>query len=544
MKRIVKSIISVMLAISIVLSTNLYEGNAQEKSTQISKGEYIIINSKQNKLGYFKDGVFIKEFSVATGKPSTPTPQGKFKIVNKIKNRPYYSGGIPGGSPNNPLGDRWLGLHVGSTYGTTYAIHGNNNVSSIGKHVSGGCIRMHNSEIRWLFDQISVGAYSIIDYSDKSFIQIAAKYGVKLKNSNTESQNIKNLKIAYNEFYNYNGMNLLNPNSIITKSSDADNILNSSNKYINIYNKLTASEKDNGDVKQIHYNYNKILSIMEATQAILKFYEHVSSNSNNLIYNSEWASMLNNNEDNNLGTKYRALKEYSEMLSYDETKDNSDRIAYLDNLYCDSVKFLNVSQYLGDNDIKNAIVESNNIKDYNLGNIARAVTNSTKDYIDHWCETDINEAMNLGWVDNVKHFRPDDDITRAEFIKVVNRVFNFEDKAEISFIDINESDWFYDEVSIAVNRGYIDGYEDNTFRPNEKIKREEVAKIVTTIMNNYDKDIDKIYSYNDNYMISDWAKTFVEGAIEANYMGVNETEFRPQDNITRAESITTLKRVR
>ena len=41
-----------------------------------------LINSKQNKLGYFKDGVFIKEFSVATGKPSTPTPQGKFKIVN------------------------------------------------------------------------------------------------------------------------------------------------------------------------------------------------------------------------------------------------------------------------------------------------------------------------------------------------------------------------------------------------------------------------------------------------------------------------------
>lgn len=544
MKRIVKMLVSIVLAISIVLTTNLYQSNAQEKNTRVSKGEYIIINSKKNKLGYFKDGVFIKEFSVATGKSSTPTPQGKFKIVNKIKNRPYYSGGIPGGSPKNPLGDRWLGLHVGATYGTTYAIHGNNNASSIGKHVSGGCIRMHNNEIRWLFDQISVGAYSIIDYSDKNFIQIAAKYGVKLENSNMESQNIKNLKIAYNEFSNYNGMNLLNRDSIITKSSDADNVLNSSNKYINIYNKLTASEKDNGEVKQIHYNYNKILSIMEATQAILKFYEHVSLNSNNLIYNSEWASMLNNNEDNNLGTKYRALKEYSEMLSYDETKDNSERIAYLDSLYCDSVKFLNVSQYLGNNDIKNAIVESNNINDYNLGNIARAVTNGTKDYINHWCEADINDAMNLGWVDNVKHFRPDDSITRAEFIKVVNRVFNFKDKAEISFIDINESDWFYDEVSIGVNSGYIDGYDDNTFRPNEKIKREEVAKIVTTIMNNYDEDIDKIYSYNDNHMISDWAKSFVEGAIEANYMGVNAIDFRPQDNITRAESITTLKRVR
>ena len=73
-----------------------------------------------------------------------------------------------------------MGLHVGATYGTTYAIHGNNNASSIGKHVSGGCIRMHNSEIRWLFDQINVGAYAIINNSDKTFVQIAAKYGIKV----------------------------------------------------------------------------------------------------------------------------------------------------------------------------------------------------------------------------------------------------------------------------------------------------------------------------------------------------------------------------
>ena len=225
MKRIVNSIISVILAISMVLSTDLINANAQERSTKLSKGQYLIINSKKNKLGYFKDGVLVKEFSVATGKSSTPTPQGKFKIVNKIKNRPYYSGGIPGGSPKNPLGDRWLGLHVGATYGTTYAIHGNNNASSIGKHVSGGCIRMHNSEIRWLFDQINVGAYAIIDNSDKTFVQIAAKYGINLGSQSDESQNIKNLKNAYKKFSSYNGIDLLNKNSIITNISDAENIL-------------------------------------------------------------------------------------------------------------------------------------------------------------------------------------------------------------------------------------------------------------------------------------------------------------------------------
>ena len=75
MKRIVNSIISVILAISMVLCTNLINVNAQERSTQLSKGQYLIINSKINKLGYFKDGVLVKEFSVATGKSSTPTPQ-------------------------------------------------------------------------------------------------------------------------------------------------------------------------------------------------------------------------------------------------------------------------------------------------------------------------------------------------------------------------------------------------------------------------------------------------------------------------------------
>ena len=542
MKRIVNSIISVILAISMVFCTNLINVNAQDKSTQLSKGQYLVINSKKNKLGYFKDGVLVKEFSVATGKSSTPTPQGKFKIVNKIKNRPYYSGGIPGGSPNNPLGDRWLGLHVGATYGTTYAIHGNNNASSIGKHVSGGCIRMHNSEIRWLFDQINVGAYAIIDNSDKTFVQIAAKYGIKL--AGVESQNIKNLKRAYNEFINYNGMDLLSKNSIIKKSSDADNILNSKYKYVDAYNKLTSNEKNISEVKTINYNYSKVLSIMESTQAILKFYEHVSLNANNLIYNSEWADILNNGNDDTLGTRYRALKEYSEMLSYDETKDNSSRVAYLDELYWDSVRFLNVSQYLGNKQVKKAKIEADNIKDYNLANIAKSVINAQKDILGHWAENQIEEAMELGWVDTSNSFRPDDSITRAEFVKIVNRVFNFTEATDINFSDVNVNDWFYNEISIAVNSGYIDGYEDNTFKPNDKISRQEVAKIITTIKNNYDENIDKIYSYKDYQRVSKWAISFVEGAIEAGYMGVGEIEFRPQDNITRAESVVTLKRVK
>ena len=61
MKRIVNSIISVILAISMVLCTNLINVNAQERSTQLSKGQYLIINSKKNKLGYFLKSFLLQQ---------------------------------------------------------------------------------------------------------------------------------------------------------------------------------------------------------------------------------------------------------------------------------------------------------------------------------------------------------------------------------------------------------------------------------------------------------------------------------------------------
>lgn len=543
MKRIVNSIISVILAISMILCTNLINVNAQERSTQLSKGQYLIINSKKNKLGYFKDGVLVKEFSVATGKSSTPTPQGKFKIVNKIKNRPYYSGGIPGGSPKNPLGDRWLGLHVGVTYGTTYAIHGNNNASSIGKHVSGGCIRMHNSEIRWLFDQINVGAYAIIDYSDKTFVQIAAKYGINLGSQSSESQNIKNLKNAYKKFSSYNGIDLLNKNSIITNISDAENILASKYNYINAYNKLNSSEKNNTEVKEINTNFNRIIELVEFAQASIRFYNNITINADYIAQDIDWTIRLNTHDSDELGTRGKALKEYNDIVVF-ENKDNSPRIKYLDKIYTESVLFLNVIEYIYNGDINNAKSTANLITDSRLNSVANIEIKKQSDIIDHWAESNIKQAMEDGWIDTTNTFRPNDSITRAEFIKIVNRKFNFIEIEDITFTDVDKSAWYYQEVQKAVKAGYIKGYGDNTFKPNDKITREEVAVIITSIMNNKQENLEKIFWYKDYDMISSWATSSLEGAVENEYMGVLETYLRPKDNITRAESVVTLQRVK
>jgi len=142
--------------------------------------DLLIVNKRTNELAFFRDGELVRTFSVATGKTDELTPEGTFKIVNKIKNRPYYKEKIPGGDPRNPLGDRWLGLKVGSTNGTTYAIHGNNNEDSIGKYVSAGCIRMHNDEIHWLFDEINKETSVIITNSSRTFEVLAANHGYPL----------------------------------------------------------------------------------------------------------------------------------------------------------------------------------------------------------------------------------------------------------------------------------------------------------------------------------------------------------------------------
>ncbi|WP_060862301.1 L,D-transpeptidase family protein [Paenibacillus riograndensis] len=160
-----------------LLFTFCFTGAAAASS---SASDLIIVNKKTNTLGYFSSGKLVRTFPVATGKSKSLTPEGSFKIVVKIKNRPYYKEHIPGGDPSNPLGDRWLGLEVNGTKGTTYAIHGNNNESSIGKYVSAGCIRMHNDDIHWLYPQIAKNTTVVITSSTLSLESIAVKSGYSI----------------------------------------------------------------------------------------------------------------------------------------------------------------------------------------------------------------------------------------------------------------------------------------------------------------------------------------------------------------------------
>ena len=184
MKNIFKKTFIVLLSAIIIFAGTAPVSNAASK-------HMIIVNTKKNTLNYYVNYTLVKKFRCATGKASTPTPQRKTTIVNKIKNRPYYKTGIPGGDPRNPLGKRWMGLNIDGTQGSTYGVHGNNNEKSIGKNVSHGCIRMHNSEVEWLFDQVPLGTVVLIKNTSNSDNYIANYYNVKLLQSGWFTENKK-----------------------------------------------------------------------------------------------------------------------------------------------------------------------------------------------------------------------------------------------------------------------------------------------------------------------------------------------------------------
>ncbi|MFZ5634631.1 MAG: L,D-transpeptidase family protein [Bacillota bacterium] len=116
-------------------------------SSRPEAGTQLEIIRAARRLNYYNGDKIIKTYPVAVGKPSTPTPLGSYKVVNKII------------KPGDILGTRWMGLDIPNG---PYGIHGTNNPSSIGKFISNGCIRMYNGDVEELFPKINIGTPVII----------------------------------------------------------------------------------------------------------------------------------------------------------------------------------------------------------------------------------------------------------------------------------------------------------------------------------------------------------------------------------------------
>jgi lipoprotein-anchoring transpeptidase ErfK/SrfK len=126
---------------------------ANQPTQAVATQRVIVVSLEDRKLALVENGQVKKVYTVAVGKPSTPSPVGTFTIKRHVMNPTYTHNGlvVPPG-PNNPVGTRWMGLSIPG-----YGIHGTNVPSSIGKAASHGCIRMAKKDLEELYPMVAVG---------------------------------------------------------------------------------------------------------------------------------------------------------------------------------------------------------------------------------------------------------------------------------------------------------------------------------------------------------------------------------------------------
>ena len=155
--------------------------------------------------------------------------------------------------------------------------------------------------------------------------------------------------------------------------------------------------------------------------------------------------------------------------------------------------------------------------------------------------TDDHYAYVMGYPDGT--VRPTGNITRAEVATIFFRLLTDESRNQFwsttnTYSDVKRGDWFNNAVSTLSNAGIISGYPDGTFRPNAPITRAEMAKVIA-LFAKLDKSEDR---FND--IAGHWAEAYIRLAAGNGWIaGYPDGSFKPQQNITRAETMTMINRV-
>lgn len=171
-------------------------------------------------------------------------------------------------------------------------------------------------------------------------------------------------------------------------------------------------------------------------------------------------------------------------------------------------------------------------------------TKSFTDIAGHWAEAVIHQAVDSGIVTGYPDgtFKPNDTVTRAEFaVMLVQTLKPQGTGSALTFTDAAKiGTWAKNEVALAVQAGYIKGYADGTFGPNEAITRAEMAMMVANAAG-LALEANASTGFTDDKDIPQWAKGAVAAAKKLGYLGGRGAgKFDPQAGTTRAEAVTVL----
>ena len=159
-----------------------------------------------------------------------------------------------------------------------------------------------------------------------------------------------------------------------------------------------------------------------------------------------------------------------------------------------------------------------------------------------WTPAELNARDHFSYIKGYGNnmFAPNRTITRAEVAMIFARLsINQSVSGAPQFKDVKAGDWYKTAVDIVARQGVVKGYEDGTFRPNQPITRREFAAIAAR----YAGNIDTWRTFRD-VPSTDWAYTLINRVGGAGWItGYEDNTFRPNNLITRAEVVAIVNRM-
>lgn len=179
-----------------------------------------------------------------------------------------------------------------------------------------------------------------------------------------------------------------------------------------------------------------------------------------------------------------------------------------------------------------------------------------RDIANNWAQASINKLAGAGVISGYEDgtFRPNDKITRAEFVHLLVKALGLKSTstASLPFSDVKQNYWARESILVAYRNGLITGYEDRTFRPNDPITRMEMVSILVRGLKlqpvegseKLTSSVSAVLQKFKDVKRQDWYAADLSILVQLNFIkGFEDGTFRPTENTSRAEVATMLERI-
>ena len=176
---------------------------------------------------------------------------------------------------------------------------------------------------------------------------------------------------------------------------------------------------------------------------------------------------------------------------------------------------------------------------------ALPVVTYAADYDNHWAKEAITKWSEKevleGYEDGT--FKPNNKVTRGELAAIIVRVFGLTDtSAAEKYTAVEATKWYASDIAKVSSAGIMNDYEDGTFKPNQEATREEAAYAIAKAYKVAAKETN--VTFKDQAQISDWAEAEIASLVAGGYLNGNpDGTFRPTASLTRAEAVTMVDKI-